>query len=158
MDLDVARILLCSTFELATTDISSHNMAALEESSIRKEIKFGVEAHASILNHKGASFWVRVDFCNLVMVLICLWIGTLRSIVTIALGEIVKETRKSREMKDLIKGLAANENIAINFDDEESRRCFLADLVIRSHSISTSNWRSAETLGSYLAKRNIMGI
>ncbi|GAB2219711.1 hypothetical protein Droror1_Dr00007348 [Drosera rotundifolia] len=49
-------------------------------------------------------------------------------------------------------------NTGVNFDDEESRRCFLAGLVIRSYSISTSNWRSAETLGRYLAKRNIMGI
>ncbi|KAL9271772.1 Carbamoyl phosphate synthase small chain, chloroplastic-like protein [Drosera capensis] len=49
-------------------------------------------------------------------------------------------------------------NTGVNFDDEESRQCFLAGLVIRSYSISTSNWRSAETLGSYLTKRNIMGI
>ncbi|KAM5579928.1 hypothetical protein ABKV19_009592 [Rosa sericea] len=43
-------------------------------------------------------------------------------------------------------------------DDEESRQCFLGGLVIRSLSISTSNYRCAETLGHYLAKRNIMGI
>ncbi|XP_022752002.1 LOW QUALITY PROTEIN: carbamoyl-phosphate synthase small chain, chloroplastic-like [Durio zibethinus] len=43
-------------------------------------------------------------------------------------------------------------------DDEESRQCFLAGLVIRSLSISTSNWRCAETLSYYLAERNIMGI
>lgn len=49
-------------------------------------------------------------------------------------------------------------NTGVNFDDEESRQCFLAGLVIRSLSISTSNWRCTETLGSYLAKRNIMGI
>ncbi|MED6207817.1 hypothetical protein PIB30_039193 [Stylosanthes scabra] len=49
-------------------------------------------------------------------------------------------------------------NTGVNFDDEESRQCFLAALVIRSLSISTSNWRCAETLGDYLAKRNIMGI
>ncbi|MED6167435.1 hypothetical protein PIB30_002920 [Stylosanthes scabra] len=49
-------------------------------------------------------------------------------------------------------------NTGVNFDDEESRQCFLAGLVIRSLSISTSNWRCAETLGDYLAKRNIMGI
>ncbi|KAK4366877.1 hypothetical protein RND71_014757 [Anisodus tanguticus] len=40
-------------------------------------------------------------------------------------------------------------------DDEESRQCFLAGLVIRSLSISTSNWRCKETLGDYLAERNI---
>ncbi|GMQ09690.1 hypothetical protein CsSME_00052972 [Camellia sinensis var. sinensis] len=34
--LDVARILLRPTAELATTDIASHALAALEESSIRK--------------------------------------------------------------------------------------------------------------------------
>ncbi|GMH24505.1 hypothetical protein Nepgr_026348 [Nepenthes gracilis] len=49
-------------------------------------------------------------------------------------------------------------NTGVNCDDEESRRCFLAGLVIRSLSISTSNWRCAETLGNYLAKRNVMGI
>ncbi|XP_042039508.1 carbamoyl-phosphate synthase small chain, chloroplastic-like [Salvia splendens] len=49
-------------------------------------------------------------------------------------------------------------NTGVNFDDEESRQCFLAGLVIRSLSISTSNWRCKETLGEYLASRNIMGI
>ncbi|CAL2262762.1 unnamed protein product [Prunus armeniaca] len=49
-------------------------------------------------------------------------------------------------------------NTGVNFDDQESRQCFLAGLVVRSLSISTSNWRCAETLGEYLAERNIMGI
>ncbi|KAK6926155.1 Carbamoyl-phosphate synthase small subunit, N-terminal domain [Dillenia turbinata] len=49
-------------------------------------------------------------------------------------------------------------NTGVNFDDEESRQCFLAGLVIRSLSISTSNWRCAEALGDYLAERKIMGI
>ncbi|KAM3269142.1 carbamoyl-phosphate synthase small chain, chloroplastic [Capsicum chacoense] len=49
-------------------------------------------------------------------------------------------------------------NTGINLDDEESMQCFLAGLVIRSLSISTSNWRCTEALGDYLAKRNIMGI
>nr|GMC63008.1 carbamoyl-phosphate synthase small chain, chloroplastic-like [Ipomoea batatas] len=49
-------------------------------------------------------------------------------------------------------------NTGVNYDDEESRQCFLAGLVIRSLSISTSNWRCTETLGDYLASRNIMGI
>ncbi|KAJ7956972.1 Carbamoyl-phosphate synthase small chain [Quillaja saponaria] len=49
-------------------------------------------------------------------------------------------------------------NTGVNFDDEESTQCFLAGLVIRSLSISTSNWRCAEPLGDYLAKRNIIGI
>ncbi|XP_027075516.1 carbamoyl phosphate synthase small chain, chloroplastic-like [Coffea arabica] len=49
-------------------------------------------------------------------------------------------------------------NTGVNFDDEESVQCFLAGLVIRSLSISTSNWRCAETLSDYLAERNIMGI
>ncbi|PHT52113.1 Carbamoyl-phosphate synthase small chain, chloroplastic [Capsicum baccatum] len=49
-------------------------------------------------------------------------------------------------------------NTGVNFDDEESVQCFLAGLVIRSLSISTSNWRCKETLGDYLAERNIMGI
>ncbi|MCE3215437.1 hypothetical protein HAX54_002382 [Datura stramonium] len=49
-------------------------------------------------------------------------------------------------------------NTGVNFDDEESMQCFLAGLVIRSLSISTSNWRCTDTLGDYLAERNIMGI
>ncbi|KAF5751814.1 carbamoyl-phosphate synthase small chain chloroplastic-like [Tripterygium wilfordii] len=49
-------------------------------------------------------------------------------------------------------------NTGVNFDDEESRQCFLAGLVIRSLSISTSNWRCTKTLCEYLAERNIMGI
>ncbi|KAM3703873.1 hypothetical protein ACB094_04G134200 [Castanea mollissima] len=49
-------------------------------------------------------------------------------------------------------------NTGVNFDDEESMQCFLGGLVIRSLSISTSNWRCTETLGDYLAERNIMGI
>ncbi|KAJ8528002.1 hypothetical protein K7X08_015453 [Anisodus acutangulus] len=49
-------------------------------------------------------------------------------------------------------------NTGVNFGDEESMQCFLAGLVIRSLSISTSNWRCTETLGDYLAERNIMGI
>ncbi|PSS26668.1 Carbamoyl-phosphate synthase small chain like [Actinidia chinensis var. chinensis] len=49
-------------------------------------------------------------------------------------------------------------NTGVNSDDEESRQCFLAGLVIRSLSISTSNWRCTNTLGDYLAERNIMGI
>uniref|UniRef100_A0A6M2ELY6 Carbamoyl phosphate synthase small chain, chloroplastic n=1 Tax=Populus davidiana TaxID=266767 RepID=A0A6M2ELY6_9ROSI len=49
-------------------------------------------------------------------------------------------------------------NTGVNFDDEESRQCFLAGLVIRSLSISTSNWRCTKALGDYLLERNIMGI
>lgn len=49
-------------------------------------------------------------------------------------------------------------NTGVNFDDEESMQCFLAGLVIRSLSISTSNWRCTESLSDYLAKRDIMGI
>ncbi|KAL5731735.1 carbamoyl-phosphate synthase (glutamine-hydrolyzing) [Ranunculus cassubicifolius] len=49
-------------------------------------------------------------------------------------------------------------NTGVNMDDEESKECSLAGLVIRSLSISTSNWRCTESLGDYLEKRNIMGI
>ncbi|GAA0148658.1 ligase [Lithospermum erythrorhizon] len=49
-------------------------------------------------------------------------------------------------------------NTGVNFDDEESAQCFLAGLVIRSLSPSTSNWRCKQTLDDYLAARNIMGI
>lgn len=43
-------------------------------------------------------------------------------------------------------------------DDEESEQCFLAGLVIRSLSISTSNWRCTKTLADYLTERNLMGV
>ncbi|KAI3932713.1 hypothetical protein MKW98_012684 [Papaver atlanticum] len=49
-------------------------------------------------------------------------------------------------------------NTGINVDDEESQQCFLSGLVVRSLSMSTSNWRCTEHLSDYLAKRNIMGI
>ncbi|XP_042476343.1 carbamoyl-phosphate synthase small chain, chloroplastic-like isoform X4 [Macadamia integrifolia] len=49
-------------------------------------------------------------------------------------------------------------NTGVNLDDEESGQCFLGGLVIRSLSISTSNWRCRQTLGDYLEERNIMGI
>ncbi|RWR97306.1 carbamoyl-phosphate synthase small chain, chloroplastic [Cinnamomum micranthum f. kanehirae] len=49
-------------------------------------------------------------------------------------------------------------NTGVTIDDEESHKCFLAGLVIRSLSICTSNWRCTEPLWDYLEKRNIMGI
>ncbi|KAI7748586.1 hypothetical protein M8C21_012948, partial [Ambrosia artemisiifolia] len=49
-------------------------------------------------------------------------------------------------------------NTGVNIDDEESIKCFLAGLIIRSLSISTSNYRCTESLSDYLSKRNIMGI
>uniref|UniRef100_A0A1J3CRW5 Carbamoyl phosphate synthase small chain, chloroplastic n=1 Tax=Noccaea caerulescens TaxID=107243 RepID=A0A1J3CRW5_NOCCA len=49
-------------------------------------------------------------------------------------------------------------NTGVNPDDEESEQCFLAGLVIRSLSISTSNWRCTKTLADYLIERNLMGI
>nr|VDC88108.1 unnamed protein product [Brassica rapa] len=49
-------------------------------------------------------------------------------------------------------------NTGVNLDDEESEQCFLAGLVIRSLSISTSNWRCTKTLADYLTQRNLMGV
>ncbi|CAF1906359.1 hypothetical protein HID58_047033 [Brassica napus] len=49
-------------------------------------------------------------------------------------------------------------NTGVNLDDEESEQCFLAGLVIRSLSISTSNWRCTKTLADYLTERNLMGV
>ncbi|GJR48981.1 carbamoyl-phosphate synthase small chain, chloroplastic [Tanacetum coccineum] len=43
-------------------------------------------------------------------------------------------------------------------DDEESIKCFMACLVIRNLSISTSNYRYTKSLSDYLSKRNIMAI
>ncbi|KAM3274210.1 hypothetical protein ACQJBY_043403 [Aegilops geniculata] len=49
-------------------------------------------------------------------------------------------------------------NTGANSGDEESIKCFLGGLIVRSLSICTSNWRCTETLDEYLRKRNIMGI
>ncbi len=49
-------------------------------------------------------------------------------------------------------------NTGINLDDEESERCFLGGLLVRSLSNTVSNWRSTEELAAYLKKRNVMGI
>ncbi|KAJ0242784.1 Carbamoyl-phosphate synthase small subunit [Hirschfeldia incana] len=49
-------------------------------------------------------------------------------------------------------------NTGVNLDDEESEQCFLAGLVIRNLSISTSNWRCTKTLADYLTERNLMGV
>ncbi|CAK9866418.1 unnamed protein product [Sphagnum jensenii] len=49
-------------------------------------------------------------------------------------------------------------NTGINLDDEESERCFLGGLLVRSLSNSVSNWRSMEELPDYLKKRNVMGV
>ncbi|PIA41088.1 hypothetical protein AQUCO_02300115v1 [Aquilegia coerulea] len=49
-------------------------------------------------------------------------------------------------------------NTGVSFDDEESRQCFLAGLMIRNLSISASHWRGSESLGEYLCRKNIMGI
>ncbi|PIA54285.1 hypothetical protein AQUCO_00900674v1 [Aquilegia coerulea] len=49
-------------------------------------------------------------------------------------------------------------NTGINFDDEESKQCYLRGVIIRSLTISTSNWRAAGKLSDYLAENNTMGI
>ncbi|EFJ07419.1 hypothetical protein SELMODRAFT_429828 [Selaginella moellendorffii] len=49
-------------------------------------------------------------------------------------------------------------NTGVNFEDEESSKCHLCGLIVRSLSDHVSNWRATQTLAEYLQKRNIMGI
>ncbi|XP_024539687.1 carbamoyl-phosphate synthase small chain, chloroplastic [Selaginella moellendorffii] len=49
-------------------------------------------------------------------------------------------------------------NTGVNFEDEESSKCHLCGLIVRSLSDRVSNWRATQTLAEYLQKRNIMGI
>jgi carbamoyl-phosphate synthase small subunit len=49
-------------------------------------------------------------------------------------------------------------NYGVNTEDEESRRPWVEGLVVREASSVASNWRSQETLDSYLKRWNIVGI
>ena len=49
-------------------------------------------------------------------------------------------------------------NTGINAEDEESERIFAAGLVIRNLSLVASNWRSRESLESYLHRHRVVGI
>lgn len=49
-------------------------------------------------------------------------------------------------------------NYGVNAEDTESRRPWVEGFVVREASKVASNWRSTETLDSYLRKNNIVGI
>jgi carbamoyl-phosphate synthase small subunit len=49
-------------------------------------------------------------------------------------------------------------NYGVNADDDESRRPWIAGLIVREHCPDPSNWRSAGTLDSYLKQHGIPGI
>ncbi|MGI8470358.1 MAG: glutamine-hydrolyzing carbamoyl-phosphate synthase small subunit [Pyrinomonadaceae bacterium] len=49
-------------------------------------------------------------------------------------------------------------NYGVNAEDEESRRPWVEGLVVREASRIASNWRSRETLDSYLKRYKIVGI
>jgi carbamoyl-phosphate synthase small subunit len=49
-------------------------------------------------------------------------------------------------------------NTGVNAEDEESERIFSAGLVIRNLSRVASNWRSRESLESYLHRHRVVGI
>src|SRR3982751_6674643 len=49
-------------------------------------------------------------------------------------------------------------NYGVNTDDVESRRPWVEGFVVREASRIASNWRSTETLDSYLKRNNIVGI
>ncbi len=49
-------------------------------------------------------------------------------------------------------------NYGVNEEDVESRRPWVEGFVVREASRITSNWRSTESLASYLTRHNIVGI
>src|SRR5690348_10405566 len=49
-------------------------------------------------------------------------------------------------------------NYGVNVDDVESRRPWVEGFVVREASSIASNWRSTETLDSYLKRNKIVGI
>ncbi|MGI8495856.1 MAG: glutamine-hydrolyzing carbamoyl-phosphate synthase small subunit [Pyrinomonadaceae bacterium] len=49
-------------------------------------------------------------------------------------------------------------NYGVNSEDAESRRPWVEGFVVREASRTASNWRSQETLDSYLKRHNIVGI
>lgn len=49
-------------------------------------------------------------------------------------------------------------NVGVNPDDEESDGIFAAGLIIRDLPLALSNWRSTDSLESYLKSRNVVAI
>ncbi len=49
-------------------------------------------------------------------------------------------------------------NVGVNDEDEEASHIHASGLVIRDLPLAPSNWRSQESLDSYLKRRNIVGI
>ncbi len=49
-------------------------------------------------------------------------------------------------------------NVGVNADDEESGRVAASGLVIRDLPLTHSNWRAETSLGSYLKRKNVIGI
>jgi carbamoyl-phosphate synthase small subunit len=49
-------------------------------------------------------------------------------------------------------------NYGVTADDDESRRPWVAGLIVREHSLDPSNWRSAGTIADFMAKHGIPGI
>jgi carbamoyl-phosphate synthase small subunit len=49
-------------------------------------------------------------------------------------------------------------NVGTNDEDEESQHTYVSGLVIRDLPLQVSNWRSQETLSTYLVKNNIVAI
>ena len=49
-------------------------------------------------------------------------------------------------------------NVGVNELDQESNRCWAAGLIIRDLSLTTSNWRSQQSLADYLRQHKIVAI
>jgi carbamoyl-phosphate synthase small subunit len=49
-------------------------------------------------------------------------------------------------------------NYGVNVDDNQSRQAWISGLVVREHATSPSNWRSTDTIDTYLREAGIPGI
>ncbi len=49
-------------------------------------------------------------------------------------------------------------NVGVNAEDQESKQCHVAGLIIRDLSLATSNWRSQQSLAQTLQQHNIVAI
>ncbi|MCL4545185.1 MAG: glutamine-hydrolyzing carbamoyl-phosphate synthase small subunit [Chloroflexi bacterium] len=97
-----------------------------------------------------------------------IWTGHAFGAVTETVGEVVFNTALSGYQEVLTDPsyhsqmvvMTATQvgNTGVNFEDEESRRPYVAGFIVRELSSVASNWRSQETLDAYLKRGNVPGI
>lgn len=49
-------------------------------------------------------------------------------------------------------------NVGINFEDNESEKCWMKGCIVRDHSIKTSNYRARMDLDAYFKEQGVVGI